>query len=209
MSSSEVQRTLVKSPPELWAELGDPAALARHLGGLGEIRITRIDPEQSVEWESEDASGTVLIKPSGWGTKVTLTVTRKTPEPTATPALAAGGTEDAPAEPVAEADHAGEDESAVEPDPHRRSGAPPVARAACAGRVHRGSRAAGASRVRRHRPTLSRLIRPLEAEPPVEADPAQEAEPEPRAALRAGSRAPTSSRLLRPAVWSSPEEGGC
>ena len=46
MISSEVQRTLVKSPPELWAELSDPAALARHLGELGEIRITRTEPEK-------------------------------------------------------------------------------------------------------------------------------------------------------------------
>jgi hypothetical protein len=81
MISSEVQRTLVKSPPELWAELSDPTALARHLGELGEIRITRIDPEQKVEWEAEDSSGTVQIKPSGWGTKVTLTVTREIPTP--------------------------------------------------------------------------------------------------------------------------------
>jgi len=44
MISSEVQRTLVKSPPELWAELSDPAALARHLGELGEIKIIRIEP---------------------------------------------------------------------------------------------------------------------------------------------------------------------
>jgi hypothetical protein len=81
MISSEVQRTLVKSPPELWAELSDPATLARHLGELGEIRITHIEPEKSVAWEAEDITGTVLIKPSGWGTKVTLTVTREIPEP--------------------------------------------------------------------------------------------------------------------------------
>src|SRR6202035_4103404 len=80
MVSSEVQRTIVKSPPELWAELSDPAALARHLGELGEIRITRVEPEQSVEWEADDASGTVQINPSGWGTRVTLTVTREDPE---------------------------------------------------------------------------------------------------------------------------------
>src|SRR5271156_3855458 len=80
MISSEVQRTLVKSPPELWAELSDPATLARHLSELGEIRITRIDPEHAVEWEAEDATGSVIIKPSGWGTKVTLTVTRRMPE---------------------------------------------------------------------------------------------------------------------------------
>ena len=77
MISSEVQRTLVKSPPELWAELSDPAALARHLGELGEVRITRAEPEKRVEWEAETARGTVLIKPSGWGTKVTLSVTRE------------------------------------------------------------------------------------------------------------------------------------
>ena len=77
MISSEVQRTLVKSPPELWAELSDPDALARHLGELGEIRITRSEPEKRVEWEAAGTSGSVLIKPSGWGTKVTLSVTRE------------------------------------------------------------------------------------------------------------------------------------
>jgi hypothetical protein len=81
MISSEVQRTLVKSPPELWSELSDPAALARHLGELGEIRITRVEPEQTVEWEAENTTGTVVIKPSGWGTRVTLTVNREIPEP--------------------------------------------------------------------------------------------------------------------------------
>jgi hypothetical protein len=81
MISSEVQRTLVKSPPELWAELSDPSALARHLGELGDIRITHLEPETVVEWEAEDASGTVLLKASGWGTKVTLTVNRELPDP--------------------------------------------------------------------------------------------------------------------------------
>ena len=109
MISSEVQRTLVKSPPELWAELGDPASLARHLGELGEIRITRIDPEQAVEWETEDATGTVLIKPSAWGTKVTLTVTREAS--TAEPPLAT--------HPPAQAGQAVEPEpaAAFEPEP--------------------------------------------------------------------------------------------
>jgi hypothetical protein len=95
MISSEVQRTLVKSPPELWAELSDPANLGRHFGELGEIRITRIDPEQKVEWEAENTSGTVLIKPSGWGTKVTLIVTRNIPEPE--PAVASESPPEAPA----------------------------------------------------------------------------------------------------------------
>ncbi len=77
MISSELQRTLVKSPPELWAELSDPAALARHLGELGEIRIVRTEPEKTVEWAAENTTGTVSIQPSGWGTNVKLTVTRE------------------------------------------------------------------------------------------------------------------------------------
>ena len=76
MISSEVQRTLVKSPPELWAELSDPKSLARHLGELGEIRITKVEPEKFVEWEAEEARGTVALKASGWGTKVTLKASR-------------------------------------------------------------------------------------------------------------------------------------
>ncbi len=66
-------RTLVKSPPELWAQCSDVESLARHLHAFGEIRITRLEPETAVAWEGERASGTVRIEPSGWGTKVTLT----------------------------------------------------------------------------------------------------------------------------------------
>jgi hypothetical protein len=77
MISSEVQRTLVKSPPELWTELSDPESLARHLGELGEITITRVEPENLVEWEAQGTTGTVQISPTGWGTKVTLTVLRE------------------------------------------------------------------------------------------------------------------------------------
>ena len=80
MISTEVKRTLVKSAPELWSELSDPEALARHLVDFGEIRITRVDPEQAVEWEGEEANGTVELKSSGWGTKVTLTVNRQLPQ---------------------------------------------------------------------------------------------------------------------------------
>jgi hypothetical protein len=69
----EANRTLVKSPPELWAELSDIAALARHLGEFGEIRITRIEPESVVEWEGDLACGSVRLEPAEWGTKVTLT----------------------------------------------------------------------------------------------------------------------------------------
>lgn len=72
MSDQTAQRTLVKSPPELWAEVSDVESLARHLGEFGEIRITRVEPETIVVWEGERASGTVELEPCGWGTKVTL-----------------------------------------------------------------------------------------------------------------------------------------
>ena len=82
MPSLEAKRTLVKSPPEIWAEVSDAGALARHLGEFGEIRITRTQPESLVEWEGEKASGCVRIEPTGWGTKVTLTAeAAEPPEP--------------------------------------------------------------------------------------------------------------------------------
>jgi hypothetical protein len=67
------ERTLVKSAPELWAVCSDERLLAEHLAAFGEIKITRLEPESSVAWEGEGASGTVRIEPSGWGTKVTVT----------------------------------------------------------------------------------------------------------------------------------------
>jgi hypothetical protein len=73
MQEPSAQRTLVKSPPELWADLSDIDALARHLGEFGEIRITRLDPETTVAWEGDRACGTVALEPTAWGTKVTIT----------------------------------------------------------------------------------------------------------------------------------------
>jgi hypothetical protein len=74
MRALEVQRTLVKSPPELWAELSDLGTLARLLDEqFGEIEITRRTPEKSLDWTSADACGTVELSESGWGTKVRLT----------------------------------------------------------------------------------------------------------------------------------------
>ncbi|MCP9490258.1 MAG: hypothetical protein MSC31_10335 [Solirubrobacteraceae bacterium MAG38_C4-C5] len=88
MSETTIHRTLVKSPPELWAEVSDDAALARHLGEFGEIRITRTEPEKTVAWEGERASGTVHIEPGGWGTRVVLSVeaaAAPTPQPPPAP----------------------------------------------------------------------------------------------------------------------------
>jgi hypothetical protein len=73
MVDRRAQRTLVKSPPELWAEVSDGEALGRHLEPFGEIRITRLEPETTVAWEGDRACGTVELEAAGWGTRVTLT----------------------------------------------------------------------------------------------------------------------------------------
>ncbi len=102
---TEASRTLVKSPPELWAEVSDPSSLARHLDGFGEIRITRLEPETAVAWEGAQVSGTVRLEPSGWGTRVLLTAKGAGPE--AEPLAAAPDEAEAQAAP----------EPPVEPEP--------------------------------------------------------------------------------------------
>lgn len=137
MPQPRAQRTLVKSPPELWAEVSDLQALARHLGEFGDIRITRLEPETTVAWEGDRASGTVELEPSGWGTKVTLTaelaaavapaepeaVAPAEPEPVAPEpepepeATAPAEPEPVAEEPVAPEPEAPEPEAAAEPEP--------------------------------------------------------------------------------------------
>lgn len=69
MTTIEVSRTLVKSPPELWAELeGDRLATA-----VGEVTVRTTEHERELAWEANGARGTAVLEPSGWGTKVTLT----------------------------------------------------------------------------------------------------------------------------------------
>jgi hypothetical protein len=102
MPDLEAKRTLVKSPPELWEELSEVERLARHLGAFGEIKITRLEPEHTVAWAGEHASGTVSIESSGWGTRVTLVAALSDePEP----------------EPVTEPEPDPEPEPAPEPEP--------------------------------------------------------------------------------------------
>src|SRR5262245_34572348 len=72
MPDLSAKRTLVKSPPELWEELSEVEGLTKHFGAFGEIKITKLEPEHTVAWEGDHATGTVSIEPSGWGTKVTL-----------------------------------------------------------------------------------------------------------------------------------------
>jgi hypothetical protein len=116
MPELTAKRTLVKSPPELWEELSEVERLAKHLGAFGEIKISKLDPEHTVAWEGEHASGTVSIEPSGWGTTVTLTA-----------GLAAAAAEpeaaEAPAEPAARAEPPGA--AGAEAEAPARPGPPP------------------------------------------------------------------------------------
>ena len=70
MTQSTATRRLVKSPPELWAELSSEDSLNRHLAAFGEIRITRVKPETTVAWEGDRASGTVELAPTGRGASI-------------------------------------------------------------------------------------------------------------------------------------------
>ena len=69
MPTVEVSRTLVKSPPELWAELEGERLHA----AVGEVEIEPTEPERELAWKGNGASGTARLEPSSWGTKVTLT----------------------------------------------------------------------------------------------------------------------------------------
>ena len=124
MPDLTAKRTLVKSPPELWEELSEVEGLMKHLSAFGEIKITKLEPEHTVAWEGEHASGTVSIEPSGWGTKVTLHAElpeEETPESGEEPPIVE---EPAIEEPVAEAPVVEEpvvkEPIAEEPQPDRK-----------------------------------------------------------------------------------------
>ncbi len=59
MAPHQAQRTLVKSRPELWAEVSDVTSLCKHLGEFGDITITLLEPESTVACECTAARGTV------------------------------------------------------------------------------------------------------------------------------------------------------
>jgi hypothetical protein len=69
MPRFEVSRTLVKSPPELWAELG-PGCLEK---ALGAVSVEETEPEREMTFTGNGIHGTAVLEPAGWGTKVTLT----------------------------------------------------------------------------------------------------------------------------------------
>ena len=169
MPQVQAKRRLVKSPPELWSELSDAAALARHLGEFGEIRITRLDRESKVVWEGDRASGSVELESAGWGTQVTFTVEveAETPEPAVEP-------EPEP-DPEAEPDPEPDPEPEPEPEPVAQRPAlpprPPARRVSFLSRIFGWE-----DRVE----TVIEIAREAVAvEPEPEPEPEREPEPEP------------------------------
>jgi hypothetical protein len=64
VSTIHLERTLVKSPPELWEELSQ---IERW---LGDVEVSRQEPPSRLAWSARGARGTIELEPSGWGTKV-------------------------------------------------------------------------------------------------------------------------------------------
>jgi hypothetical protein len=180
MPDLTAKRTLVKSPPELWEELSEVDRLAKHLGAFGEITITKLEPEHTVAWEGEHASGTVSIEPSGWGTKVTLRA--ELPETEEEP-VAAEPEPEAPADDSTEAQHVDDQirRFRVEPDAEARAASPEA--------QHIGQ-PEGDQRVE------------LPPEPTVrETDPGPAPEPAPVAEPAADADAETPERAPRRGFW--------
>jgi hypothetical protein len=63
----EVERTLVKSPPELWDEIASEEALGRW---FPDVRVSRLDPPTRIEWNADGVRGVIELEASGWGTRI-------------------------------------------------------------------------------------------------------------------------------------------
>jgi hypothetical protein len=77
MATVELERTLVKSPPELWEELSSEQSLSRW---LGVVRLAATDPPNRLEWDSDVAHGVIELEASGWGTTVRALAETGAPE---------------------------------------------------------------------------------------------------------------------------------
>ncbi len=67
MPTIELERTLVKSPPELWDEIASEEALGQW---LSEVRVSALDPPSRIEWNAQGARGVIELEASGWGTRI-------------------------------------------------------------------------------------------------------------------------------------------
>jgi hypothetical protein len=63
----DLERTLVKSPPEVWEELSANAGLGRWLDG---VEVRESQAPNRIEWAARGMSGCIELEASGWGTRV-------------------------------------------------------------------------------------------------------------------------------------------
>ena len=206
MTEHQTSRTLVKSAPELWAECSDAASLARHLGSFGEIRITKLEPETAVAWEGAAVRGSVRLEPSGWGTRVTLTVTEEDPVVAAEPDPAVEALEVAVAVAVAaEAEAEGpagtEREAPADAEPRADADAEPRADAGAEPRVPAGAEPEPDAVHTLPRPgMLARMLLALRRRPPAEPVAAREPDAaEEPAADDPGPDEPQAAQVVPPA----------
>jgi uncharacterized protein YndB with AHSA1/START domain len=67
MYSIEVERTLVRSPHELWDRLSDSPGIARW---LGDVRVDAVQAPHRMEWTFRGATGVIELETAPWGTRV-------------------------------------------------------------------------------------------------------------------------------------------
>jgi hypothetical protein len=63
----EVERTLIRSPRELWDRLADHPGIG---AWLEDARIEALEPPHRIQWSFRGASGVIELQACGWGTKV-------------------------------------------------------------------------------------------------------------------------------------------
>ena len=73
-----IERTLVKSPPELWELVDDPELMARwssELFGAGDVDVVDREPGSRLAWQSNGSARIELeLAEKGWGTNVQIRV---------------------------------------------------------------------------------------------------------------------------------------
>lgn len=80
-----IERTLVKSPPELWELVDDPELMGRWsaeltgASGVAEVDVVEREPGQRLVWDAPggggDARVELLLAEKGWGTNVSIRIT--------------------------------------------------------------------------------------------------------------------------------------
>lgn len=76
MPTIELERTLVKSPPELWDEIASQETLGRW---LPDVRLGALDPPSRIEWTADGVRGVIELEASGWGTRIRAQAVTATP----------------------------------------------------------------------------------------------------------------------------------